>query len=55
MESLLCNLEEYKEFKETENFFISNGRKINRYGTLEENGIKDSDIITLLKHDDNEE
>ena len=38
---------EYKSYKETENYFLVNGKRINRYNTLEQNGIKNSDIISL--------
>ena len=37
----------YPEYTENENFFILNGKKINRYKTLEQNGIKNNDIIIL--------
>ena len=37
----------YPEYKETENFFIVNGNKINRFKSLEENKIKNSDIILV--------
>ena len=39
--------ESYPEYSENDNFFILNGRKINRYKSLEENGIKNNDIIIL--------
>ena len=52
LESELYKVEEYKEFKKSENYFIVQGKKINRFETLEENGIKNSDIITLNKIDD---
>lgn len=49
LESLL-----YKEFpeyleNEAENYFLVNGRRINRYKSLEENGIHNSNIIILNK------
>ena len=37
----------YPNYKETENCFLVNGNRINRYKTIEENKIKDNDIITL--------
>ena len=37
----------YPEYSENENFFLLNGKKINRYKTLEENGIKNNDKIML--------
>ena len=42
---------EYPQYMNSENFFMANGNKINRFISLEENGIKDSDIITLKKFD----
>ena len=44
--------DKYPEYKETENFFIVNGIKINRFKTLEENKINNSDIILLNKFTD---
>ena len=38
---------EYSEFSESENYFIVNGKKINKTKTLEENKIKNNDIIIL--------
>ena len=49
LESLLYQKEEYKEYEQIENYFLVGGRKIKRYETLEENGIKNNDIITLVK------
>ena len=49
LEKLLYEKEEYKEYKLIENYFLVGGRKINRYETLEENGIKNNDLITLIK------
>ena len=43
--------EKYPELLESENYFIFSGNKINKYKTLEENKIKDNDIITLEKLD----
>ena len=37
----------YPEYTENENFFILNGKKINRYKTLDQNGVKNNDIIIL--------
>ena len=42
----------YPEYMETDNYFILNGNKINKYKSLEENKIKNSDIITLNKFDE---
>ena len=43
--------EKYPELLESENYFIFSGNKINKYKTLEENKIKDNDIITMEKLD----
>ena len=40
--------EKYPKFKETENYFLCNGAKINRFKTLVENRIHNNDIITLF-------
>ena len=37
----------YSEFAENENYFTFNGIKINKYKTLEENNIKNNNIILL--------
>ena len=47
LENSLYNI--YKEYKDSENYFICNGIKVNKYRTLEENKIKFSDVITLNK------
>jgi len=39
----------FPEYKETENFFLLNGEKINRNKTIEENNIKFSDKIMVNK------
>ena len=39
--------EKYPKYKDTENYFLSNGKKLNKHRTLEENEIKDNDILTL--------
>ena len=44
----------YNEYLESENYFLANGKKINKYKSLEENNIKNSDIITLYKFDEQE-
>lgn len=51
LESELYKVEEYKNYKEEDNYFLINGNKINKYNTLEENGIKNNDIILLVKLD----
>ena len=42
----------YPEYLEYENIFLVGGKKINRNKTLEENNIKDKDVLTLTKIDD---
>ena len=39
--------ENYPEYSESENFFMVNGSRINKYKSLEFNKIKNNDIITL--------
>jgi len=39
--------EKYQKYKDSENYFLVNGNKINRNRTLEENKIKNNDVITL--------
>ena len=39
----------YSEYSNQENFLIFNGKKINKVNTLEQNGIKNNSIITLIK------
>ena len=45
--------DEYPGYKNLENNFFVNGNKINRYETLEENKIYNSDIITLKPNQEN--
>jgi len=40
----------YPEYTETENYFLMNGTRINRFRTLKENNIKNNDILTLVKN-----
>ena len=40
--------ERHSEYKDLKNIFISNGRKINKDKSLDENKIKNNDIITIL-------
>jgi ubiquitin-protein ligase len=45
-----CSLyKKYPQYLESEQYFIVNGKKIDKYKTLKENGIKDSDIILLYQ------
>ena len=39
--------EKYPKYKETENYFLVNGKKLNKHKTLDENKIKDNDVLTL--------
>ena len=47
VESLLY--EQFPQYKESEQYFISSGQKVNRFQTLKENGIKNSGIIIMQK------
>ena len=44
--------EKYPEYMSLENFFLANGYKINKYKTLEENRIKNGDIILMKSMDE---
>ena len=46
--------EGFSEYKESENFFTFNGLKINKNKTIEENNIKNSDVIILNIIDDDD-
>ena len=39
--------EKYHQYRDTENYFLVNGNKLNKHKTLVENKIKDNDILTL--------
>ena len=43
--------ERYPEYKEKEQYFMKDGNKINKYKTLRENGIKDSDKIIMVQNE----
>ena len=43
---------DYPQLKDKETYFISNGRRIKRFKTLDENKIKGNDIINLFVVDD---
>ena len=45
---------EYPDYKETNNYFLSQGKQILRFKTIEENNIKDGYTIMLLKPSENE-
>ena len=39
--------EKYPKYVDSENFFLVNGNKINRHRSLQDNKIKNNDVITL--------
>ena len=39
--------EYYPQYKETENYFLVNGKKVNKHKSLDDNKINDNDILTL--------
>ena len=45
IEKILYN--NYPNYREIENYFLVNGIRINKSKTIEQNGIKNNDIITL--------
>ena len=47
VENLLYD--EFPKFRETENYFISEGNKINKYKTLKENNLKNGSIVMLYQ------
>jgi len=47
--------EGFPEYKESENFFTFNGLKVNKNKTMEENNIKNSDVIILNVIDDDDD
>ena len=48
LENLLYD--KYPEYRESENYFLIKGYKINRFKSLDNNNIKDNDIITLNQY-----
>ena len=46
--------EKFERYSETENYFLVNGRKVNRFNSLKGNTIKDGDIITMKIFENNE-
>ena len=44
--------ENFPEFGKTENSFNANGNKIKKYQTLDENGVKNGDLIIFKKVED---
>ena len=47
IESEIYEKEDYYQYSELDTFFTVKGKKINKYRTIEENGIKDNDVIFL--------
>ena len=45
---------EYPDYKETNNYFLSKGKQILRFKTIEENNIEDGYTVMLLKPSENE-
>ena len=43
--------EDYPEYKDKETYFLKNGIKIKRFKSLDENNIKDNDILMLCIYD----
>jgi serine/threonine protein kinase len=50
VENLLYD--EFPKYRETENYFVSEGNKINKYKTLKENSLKNGSIIVLYQMDE---
>ena len=44
--------QEYNELRETDNYFICNGNKVKRFKNIEENNIKNNNIVLFFKGDD---
>ena len=44
--------EKYPEYLESQNYFTINGNKINRFKTIEENKINNSDVVILNKFEE---
>ena len=42
--------QKYPKYTETENYFLVNGTRINRFLTLEQSKIKNNDILTLVRN-----
>ena len=47
IENRLYDIDRYKNYAETENYFMAKGNKLNKSKTLEQNRINESDIIVL--------
>ena len=46
--------DKYPKYKDTKNYFLFKGKRINRNRTLEENKIKNNDVLTLNKIEEDE-
>jgi len=44
--------EDFPQFKDYESYFVVNGKRIKRFKTLEQNHIKNNDIINLFTIDE---
>ena len=44
--------EDFPQFKDYESYFLVNGKRIKRFKTLEQNHIKNNDIINLFTIDE---
>lgn len=49
LEDKLYEMKDFKEYSDYETYFMANGMKINRHKTLEDNKIKDNDIVLVNK------
>ena len=43
--------EDYPQYRDQETYFLKNGEKLKRFRTLEENNIKNNDVIVLYIYD----
>jgi hypothetical protein len=53
IESKIYEKEEYNEYSEKETVFTVNGKKVNKFKTMDENEIKDNDVIVMYIKDEN--
>ena len=52
LENKIYELKLFEEYAESDNYFIVNGKKVIKHKTLEENKIKDNDIILINKNEE---
>ena len=45
--------EDFTDFKKYETYFEANGKRIKRFQTLKENGIKDKNVIYVFTNENN--